>query len=67
MRKMMKWPFLAVLCMICLFWLAPAQAEAAEVVDGHAVAPLTAAMIPKTSTNVRTGPYPVSAFIQGDL
>ncbi|MBR2949267.1 MAG: SH3 domain-containing protein [Lachnospiraceae bacterium] len=68
-RKKQVWLQLAaVFCVLCLFWLVPVKADAAEVVGGHAVAPLTAAMAAKEDMNVRSGPgvnYPVMGRVQG--
>lgn len=43
-------------CIMALFMLVPAAADAAEMVDGHAIAPVTAAMAVNQKANVRSGP-----------
>lgn len=62
MKKQFSLHFAAVLCILCLFWLVPAKADAAEVVGGRTVTPLTAAVVSQKNVNVRSGPgleYPV--------
>ena len=56
MRKYVKMQILAALCILCIFWLMPVKADAAEIVDGHVIAPITAAMAANCNANVRSGP-----------
>jgi len=56
MKKQMMKTILAAVCMVLMFWVLPAAVQAAEIVDGHAVAPAVAAMAATTKVNVRSGP-----------